>query len=259
MSAPTQSATVLVVDPLPLRTLGLASVLDRLAESSKFRVAALTPDEAERWMDAEIPCSMIIYNVGGVSLAEPRYARRIKALHSRAADAPLVILSDNAAREEVVAALKVGAQGFLYAGTNAQLAQQALSFIFDGGAYFPPNCTTRAHRSGQATLANSNVAPPSEEENRHLVGPADSDTDDKATSAATTDASNALTDRQKAVLERLGHGDSNKAIARHLGIREGTVKVHVRQILRKLGATNRTQAAVAGAASGNGNGNGNGR
>jgi DNA-binding CsgD family transcriptional regulator len=64
-----------------------------------------------------------------------------------------------------------------------------------------------------------------------------------------------LTERQKSVLERLGRGDSNKAIARVLGIREGTVKVHVRQIMRKLGVTNRTQVAIACA---NGAGNGNG-
>ena len=54
-----------------------------------------------------------------------------------------------------------------------------------------------------------------------------------------------LTERQKSVLERLGRGDSNKAIARLLGIREGTVKVHVRQIMRKLGVVNRTQVAIA--------------
>jgi DNA-binding CsgD family transcriptional regulator len=41
-----------------------------------------------------------------------------------------------------------------------------------------------------------------------------------------------LTARQNAVLELLSRGDSNKAIARRLAIREGTGKVHVRQILR---------------------------
>jgi DNA-binding NarL/FixJ family response regulator len=54
-----------------------------------------------------------------------------------------------------------------------------------------------------------------------------------------------LTTRQKSVLERLSHGETNKAIARRLGIREGTVKVHVRQIMRKLGVVNRTQVAIA--------------
>jgi DNA-binding NarL/FixJ family response regulator len=251
MSGATQPTTVLVVDPLPLRTLGLASVLERLAESAKFHVTSLTPDEAERWVDADNHCSMIIYNVGGVSLSEPRHARRIKALHSRIADAPLVIFSENDAREEVVAALTVGAQGFLYAGTNVHLARQALSFIFNGGAYFPPNCAARTHRVGQVTSAGITIVPQSDENRSAHHAPTDADPHTTGTPAATTDAGNGLTDRQKAVLERLGQGESNKAIARHLGIREGTVKVHVRQIMRKLGATNRTQAAVAGA-TGNG-------
>ena|SRR5262249_29761295 len=54
-----------------------------------------------------------------------------------------------------------------------------------------------------------------------------------------------LTARQRAVLELLSRGDTNKVIARRLGMTEGTVKVHVRQIMRKLGVTNRTQVAVA--------------
>jgi two-component system, NarL family, nitrate/nitrite response regulator NarL len=53
-----------------------------------------------------------------------------------------------------------------------------------------------------------------------------------------------LTTRQRAVLELLGRGETNKAIARRLGLREGTVKAHMRQIIRKLGVTNRTEVAV---------------
>jgi DNA-binding NarL/FixJ family response regulator len=47
------------------------------------------------------------------------------------------------------------------------------------------------------------------------------------------------------VLERVSRGDSNKIIARGLGIKEGTVKFHVRQLMRKLGVANRTQIAIA--------------
>jgi len=53
-----------------------------------------------------------------------------------------------------------------------------------------------------------------------------------------------LTPRQKAVLKLLSRGDANKAIARRLGLTEGTVKFHVRQIMRKFGATNRTQVVL---------------
>ena len=42
----------------------------------------------------------------------------------------------------------------------------------------------------------------------------------------------------------LVHGESNKLIARQLGITEATVKVHLKAVLRKLNVSNRTQAAI---------------
>jgi two-component system, NarL family, nitrate/nitrite response regulator NarL len=53
-----------------------------------------------------------------------------------------------------------------------------------------------------------------------------------------------LTPRQRAVLAMLAEGQSNKLIARSLGINDTTVRVHVRAVLRKLGVHNRTQAAL---------------
>lgn len=55
---------------------------------------------------------MIIYNVGGASVADHKHVKRIKGLRARAAEAPLVILSDNDSREEILSALGIGAQGF---------------------------------------------------------------------------------------------------------------------------------------------------
>ena len=54
-----------------------------------------------------------------------------------------------------------------------------------------------------------------------------------------------FTERQYAVLVCLCQGDPNKVIGRKLGMTETTVKVHVREIMRKLGVSNRTQVAIA--------------
>ncbi len=237
MSVSPSKSTVLIVDPFPLRNLGLVTVLDHLSGDRKFRLASLTPDEAERWIDADATCSMIIYNVGGASVADHKHLKRIKSLRARAAEAPLVILSDNDSREEVVSALSVGAQGFLYAGTNAQLALQALSFIFKGGSYFPAAVQPRRRHPTHLQGTTDCSSPPA----AHTSGEGNGKGYDAGTGSKDAD----LTGRQKSVLERLGHGDSNKAIGRRLGIREGTVKVHVRQLMRKLGVANRTQAAIA--------------
>lgn len=53
-----------------------------------------------------------------------------------------------------------------------------------------------------------------------------------------------LSAREIAILERIVRGDSNKHVARFFKIAEPTVKAHVKAILRKIGATNRTQAAT---------------
>jgi DNA-binding NarL/FixJ family response regulator len=53
-----------------------------------------------------------------------------------------------------------------------------------------------------------------------------------------------LTRRETEVLELLGRGLANKRIASELGIAEKTVKTHVTHVLRKLGVSDRTQAAL---------------
>ena len=53
-----------------------------------------------------------------------------------------------------------------------------------------------------------------------------------------------LSPRETSILRCLARGASNKLIGREIKISEATVKVHVKAILRKIGATNRTQAAV---------------
>jgi len=53
-----------------------------------------------------------------------------------------------------------------------------------------------------------------------------------------------LSTREVAILERIVRGDSNKHVARFFNIAEPTVKAHVKAIFRKIGASNRTQAAI---------------
>jgi DNA-binding NarL/FixJ family response regulator len=247
-------STIVIVDTLPLRTVGLMTVLDRLTGAKRSRVTSLMPDQAERFIESDKCCNMIIYNVGGASVADHQHARRIKSLRGRAGSIPLVILSDSESRKEVVAAFTAGAQGYLYAGTNPQLALQALSFIAKGGSYFPPNGPARHRASGKVDPPITEGVHPS----GSRVSAADevervSRDAETAANAGGNPPAEGLTERQRAVLALLGRGESNKGIARRLNIREGTVKVHVRHIMRRMGAANRTQVAIV-ASKGDGNG-----
>src|SRR5215831_12285359 len=152
MTVPSAEPGILIVDILPLRSLGLSSILGRLSGSdvrSNFRLTVHTPDQAEQWIDAVSNCKMLVYNVGGGSIADSDNMQRIKVLRALAPDVPLVIFSERESREETISALNVGAQGVVYAGTSADLAVQAFSFLLNGGSYFPsamwPKRASAAH------------------------------------------------------------------------------------------------------------------
>jgi DNA-binding NarL/FixJ family response regulator len=233
MTVPNESA-VLIIDALPLRSLGFISTLNRLnllGDPTKAPVTLPTPDP----IDAHANCEMLIYSVGGVCKADCDNLERIKALRALAPDVPLMILSDGESREEIVSTLNLGAQGLLYVGANAELALRALSFVLKDGSYFPSAMQPKHAYPAQRHPAIDCIPAPS------CVMDGDNGA---AKNLGDAVRNRGLSARQKGVLELLSRGDTNKVIARQLGMREGTVKVHVRQIMRKFGVTNRTQVAV---------------
>jgi DNA-binding NarL/FixJ family response regulator len=229
---------VLIIDTLPMRSLGFISILnqsDHLAGPTQAPVTLHTSDELEPGIDADANCQMLIYIAGGASGADRDNLERIKALRALAPDVPLMILSDSENREEIISAVNVGAQGSLFIGVSSELALQAFSFMLKGGSYFPSAMRPKQTDPAQMRPANDCIRTRS-----CVIGGGNGAKKDLEDAAR----NHSLTARQRAVLELLGRGDTNKAIARRLGVREGTVKAHVRQIIRKLGVTNRTEVAV---------------
>jgi DNA-binding NarL/FixJ family response regulator len=272
MTVPNEPA-VLIIDALPLRSLGFIGTLNRLnqlGDPTKAPATLHTPDEAGPWIDAHANCEMLIYIAGGACNSDCDNLERIKALRALAPDVPLMILSDGQSREEIVSRLNLGAQGFLYAGANAELALRALSFVLNGGSNFPsamrpkdtypaqrhpvidcipaPSCVMNGDNGAAKNLedaARNRSLTPRQKTVLELLSRGDMNGDSGAAKNLEDAARiRSLTARQRVVLELLSRGDTNKVIARQLGMREGTVKVHVRQIMRKFGVTNRTQVAV---------------
>jgi len=129
----------------------------------------------------------------------------------------------------------------VYAGTEIELARQAVSLMCEGGSnFFAAAQERRSISASGSTIMDDNH---SKSVGSRITA---SDVENLPTVQSAKDG---FTQRQKAVLECLSRGESNKAIARRLGIREGTIKVHVQRIMRKLGVANRTQVAIACAGS----------
>jgi DNA-binding NarL/FixJ family response regulator len=168
---------------------------------------------------------MILLVIGAQGVADPEPQSWIALLQEKYAEAPLVLVSEREEPEEVVAAFQAGARGFIPMSITTPVAIQAFTFIMGGGSFYPPAALVRrTYVEGSFRVVTT-----------------------RRQATAIEPPKSGLTARQWEVLERLRQGESNKLIGRQLKLRESTVKVHIRQIMRKLGATNRTQAALCAA------------
>jgi DNA-binding NarL/FixJ family response regulator len=145
----------------------------------------------------------------------------LRRLVEKLLDVPIVVTSPSENSAQMVAAIRSGARGYFLPSTKACVLRHALPLILLGEIYIPACALRLDHGNGAEGLAPR-------------MG----------------NARGKLTLRQCEILVMLGEGKSNKEIAREAKVLEGTVKLHVRGILRKLGVRNRTEAVLAAARGG---------
>jgi len=139
-----------------------------------------------------------------------------QAIRDRNRDSFIVALSDKESLGHIGKYLALGVDACLHTDMSADALKQSLELVLMGEKVLP-----------------SYVC-------KYLA-------DDKRSSirlARGRDRPERLTEREVEILQRLTKGLSNKMIAIELDITEGTVKVHLKHLLRKLGVSNRTQAAL---------------
>jgi DNA-binding NarL/FixJ family response regulator len=152
----------------------------------------------------------------------------LRAWRQQAPDIPVVVLSSDDRPDTIVAAIDLGASGFIPKSAHASVMQEALVHVLGGGVYLP------------AIAGLPEVGVP---EGEVWIG----QTPATGRNALTTFG---LSDRQRDVLRFLIEGKTNKEICRRLGLSESTIKTHLAAIFRKLGVTSRTQVVVAVARAG---------
>jgi DNA-binding NarL/FixJ family response regulator len=130
---------------------------------------------------------------------------------------PVILIYGAAAPDEVVRAVRAGVKGFIAKTMGPELMEAVIRVVIAGGTYLPADVL-----QGQAAVEAPPAPMPPE----------------------------GLTAREQEVLTQMASGASNKEIGRTLNLAEVTVKLHVRQILRKIGAKNRSEAAVIATRSG---------
>lgn len=144
---------------------------------------------------------------------------------ARFGNTPTILISGLARREDVKAAITAGARGFMAKTMPADQFDDALSIVLRGGTYLPADMIYGPKDKDEGSAAGVNQ--------QTLQG-----------------LTEILTARELQVLAALGGGATNKQIARRFELAEVTVKLHLRQIFKKIGVQNRSEAAVVAAKAG---------
>ncbi len=188
------------------------------------RVEALSSAaEIGRWPAAgDRRIDLVIASVGGATVDDPAVAEDLRWLREQLPEVPVVLLADREDPASVAAAMRTGVRGYLPTSTEPEVARRALALVLAGGSYAPPGLLLGTAAEDRTESCGSAIP----------------------SLAAGTGRLDGLTPRQREVLALLGQGRPNKVIAQRLSMCESTVKVHVRQIMRKLGASNRTEVAL---------------
>jgi two-component system, NarL family, nitrate/nitrite response regulator NarL len=147
---------------------------------------------------------------------EPDLVRELEEL-KESGDFTIVALSDQMDSEALVSALRAGVQAFLLRDMSPESLIQSLMLVKTGEVVFPTELAAHLISSIK----------------RHVPA---FDLSDMSRFG--------LSEREMQILRCLVEGQPNKVIANNLNLAEGTVKVHLKALLRKINAANRTQAAI---------------
>ncbi|MBK3775355.1 response regulator transcription factor [Azospirillum sp. YIM DDC1] len=221
-----QVVTAILHDETPLTRESLSTSLNLCGRGVRVLTAATLADLESVVRRRDGAPDVALANFSGRLASDPDFRPRLAELLAVLDGIPLIILSDSDETATALEAIRQGAHGYISTTVGLTMALEAIRMVAAGGIFVP---ATILHR-----LIIDQAGMPDPVRHAALSVP--------ASAVNGKPHLTQLTPRQLAVLECLQEGKPNKVIAHELGMRESTVKVHVRNILRRLGATNRTEA-----------------
>ena len=204
-----ESCRVLIVDDHPLFRRGLVQLLRTIPA---FVLVGEAASGAEGLVLArELRPDLILLDL---NMRDGDGLDMLRGLRTARSEARVVMVTVSDSGEDVVAALRGGGEGYLLKDMEPEAMLEALQDVAAGRVVIPPqlNHLLAAALRGESRPQSAGAA--------------------------------GLTEQELRILEKIAAGLSNKQIGRELDIAEGTVKVHVKHILRKLELRSRVEAAV---------------
>jgi DNA-binding NarL/FixJ family response regulator len=203
-----QPQTVIYLDPKAFTRDCVSRCLQ--AALSEYHVFPLAdPERIDGVILAGSQVRMVLINTGAERVSSVATASLVSRVREALPGVPVAILSDHEDRDSVREAFNLGVRGYIPTSLASLVAVGAVSLICVGGTFAPAS-----------VLLSDDDAPRNEEHYLQIKG---------------------FTPRQTQILDCLRRGMANKLIAYELDMCQSTVKVHIRNIMKKLNATNRTQ------------------
>lgn len=222
MTRPMAPVRVLAVVDAVLYRYGFASALRELFDDASV-VEMPRVDEAIDLLAQDGGFSLVLYQQPGANGAQALAG--LEDLVKAARGIPVVAIAATERREDILEVVGRGARGYICGVASMTVLNHALGLVLSGELYVPSSAFRTASGPRPARRAADRSA--------RLAGP-----------------TRPLTPRQTEIIGLLALGKRNKEIARDLGLLEGTVKIHVKAILRALSVGNRTEAVLAAARAG---------
>ena len=205
----TENTRVLVIDDHPLLRKGVCQLLELTEGFTVVGEAASGREGIELAKQLDPDLILLDLNMKGINGLET-----LRTLRDMGEDARIILLTVSNAPEDLIAAIRAGADGYILKDNDPDDILSLIGNAMQGQTAISPEL---------ASLLAAALREESVSEQRSQAS---------------------LTERESAILKCLAAGMSNKLIARELDIMESTVKVHVRNLLKKLKFRSRVEAAV---------------
>ena len=203
-----EAATIVVIEKRAL----VRECLTRCLMAASGHAVVSFPN-VDSWLEVceDISASLILLSI--VSKPnELETQREIARLSQQGNQPPTILLSDIEDPDQIVDAIGRGARGYIPTSAPLEVVVEVMRLVRAGGIFVPASSLMAARSNGRITASQQG-------------------------------GNGVFTARQAAVVEALRRGKANKIIAYELNMRESTVKVHIRNIMKKLKARNRTEVA----------------
>lgn len=204
---------VLIVDPLTLVRQGIESLL----RGNGVDVVGAASDVQEALEQVKhLSPDVILFNQDTPGLDTPEAITLLK--HHRE-QIEVLVLAERADEEQAFRSLEAGASGYVLKDISPEVLVRAIHGVCNGRTVMHPQIIRRLVERFRALMLERAT----HGDGTHLTG---------------------LTTRELEIIVEMAKGATDREIAERASVAESTVKSHIRSILRKIGARNRTQAVA---------------